>query len=122
MKFTVADVLDQLSVETPTSPAVLAKSLKLTNKNDKLSLETALSALGRLGVIESRDGDGLLRGDNPDLIEARLRCSSKGFCFAIRDDGGDDIYIRDHQLNHAWNGDRVLVRILREGGRRRKRR
>ena len=119
MKFTVADVLDQLSVETPTSPAVLAKSLKLTNKNDKLSLETALSALGRLGVIESRDSDGLLRGDNPDLIEARLRCSSKGFCFAIRDDGGDDIYIRDHQLNHAWNGDRVLVRVLREGGRRR---
>ena len=58
-------------------------------------------------------------GDNPDLIEARLRCSSKGFCFAIRDDGGDDIYIRDHQLNHAWHGDRVLVRILREGGRRR---
>ena len=62
MKFTVADVLDQLSVETPTSPAVLAKSLKLTNKNDKLSLETALSALGRLGVIESSDSDGLLRG------------------------------------------------------------
>ena len=46
---------------------------------------------------------------------ARLRCSSKGFCFAIRHDGGDDIYIRDHQLNHAWNGDRVLVRITREG-------
>ena len=34
--------------------------------------------------------------------------AAKGF-FAIRDDGGDDIYIRDHQLNHAWNGDRVLV-------------
>merc|ERR1711965_1243625 len=44
---------------------------------------------------------------------------AKGFCFAIRDDGGDDIYIRDHQLNHAWNGDRVLVRLTREGGRRR---
>ena len=54
-----------------------------------------------------------------DLFDARLRCSSKGFCFAIRDDGGDDIYIRDHQLNHAWNGDRVLVRVTREGGRRR---
>ena len=37
----------------------------------------------------------------------------KSFCFAIRDDGGDDI-IRDHQLNHAWNGDRVLVPVTRE--------
>ena len=119
MKFTVADLLDQLSVETPTTTAVLAKTLKLTNKADKLSLETALSALGRLGVIDSSHSEALLRGGNPDLIEARLRCSSKGFCFAIRDDGGDDIYIRDHQLNHAWNGDRVLVRILRDGGRRR---
>ena len=119
MKFTVADLLDQLSADQPIATAVLAKTLKLTKQSDKQSLEMALSALGRLGVIDSSDGEGVRRGGNPDLIEARLRCSSKGFCFAIRDDGGDDIYIRDHQLNHAWNGDRVLVRILREGGRRR---
>ena len=60
-----------------------------------------------------------MRLETPELIPARLRCSSKGFCFALREDGGEDIYIRDHQLNHAWNGDRVLVRVTREGGRRR---
>ena len=93
MKFTVADLLDQLSADQPIATAVLAKTLKLTKQSDKQSLEMALSALGRLGVIDSSDGEGVRRGGNPDLIEARLRCSSKGFCFAIRDDGGDDIYI-----------------------------
>ena len=70
-------------------------------------------------MIEKTSEGGLTRPQESDLIDARLRCSSKGFCFAIRDDGGEDIYIRDHQLNHAWNGDRVLVRVTREGGRRR---
>ena len=75
--------------------------------------------LSKLGVLSRQEDDGLLRDQCEDLLDARLRCSSKGFCFAIRDDGGDDIYIRDHYLNHAWNGDRVLVRVTREGGRRR---
>ena len=119
MKFTVADLLDQLSVDAATSTATLAKTLKLSNKAEKHSLDLALEALNRLGVIENGDDEGVRLGGDPELIEARLRCSSKGFCFAIRDDGGDDIYIRDHQLNHAWNGDRVLVRITRDGGRRR---
>ena len=65
-----------------------------------------------MGLLESHEA-GISRRTDDSLIEARLRCSSKGFCFALREDGGDDIYIRDHQLNHAWNGDRVLVRITR---------
>ena len=74
----------------------------------------ALQGLNRLGILTIDEEGGVSRGDSNDLVEARLRCSSK-VCFAIRDDGGDDIYIRDHQLNHAWNGDRVLVRLTREG-------
>ena len=119
MKFNVADLIDQLNTATAVDQATLAKTLKLTNKADKQSLETALDALVRLQILERDEDQALLRADQGDLIEARLRCSSKGFCFAIRDDGGDDVYIRDHQLNHAWNGDRVLVRVIREGGRRR---
>jgi len=119
MKFSVADLLDQLSYDQPIPQPTLAKILKLTNKADKGVLDLALIALGKLGVVNGSGDDGVLRERNEELIDARLRCSSKGFCFAIRDDGGDDIYIRDHQLNHAWNGDRVLVRITREGARRR---
>ncbi len=54
------------------------------------------------------------------VVEAKLRCSSKGFCFAIQDsEGTEDIYIRESHLSNAWNGDRVFVKIIKEGSRRR---
>ncbi len=119
MKFTVADLLDQVPDEGNLEIAKLEKILRLTNRSEKHSLQLALQGLTKLGILDVDHDRGISRGAAVDLVEARLRCSSKGFCFAIRDDGGDDIYIRDHQLNHAWNGDRVLVRLTREGGRRR---
>ena len=119
MKFTVADLLDQVPQDGSLEVSKLEKILRLTNRADKQSLSIALKGLDRLGVLSLEEESSVSRGDDIGLIEARLRCSSKGFCFAIRDDGGEDIYIRDHQLNHAWNGDRVLVRIIRDAGRRR---
>ena len=118
MKFTVADLIDQLPAEDALSVAKLEKALALTTKADREQLRIALTALVKVGVLEEADA-GVSRVQDEGLIEARLRCSSKGFCFALREDGGEDIYIRDNQLNHAWNGDRVLVRVTREGGRRR---
>jgi ribonuclease R len=118
MKFTVADLLDQLSTSETLPLANLEKALGLADAQEKQQLRIGIDALIRLELLQETP-DGLLRREVPELVTARLRCSSKGFCFALREDGGEDIYIRDHQLNHAWNGDRVLVRITREGGRRR---
>ncbi|MEA5473737.1 RNB domain-containing ribonuclease [Synechococcus sp. CCY9201] len=118
MKFTVADLLDQLTPDSTVPVAQLEKALGLSGEPEQQHLRIGLDGLVRLGLLEESEA-GLQRRQDDTLIEARLRCSSKGFCFALRDDGGEDIYIRDHQLNHAWNGDRVLVRITREGGRRR---
>jgi ribonuclease R len=118
MKFTVADLIDQLPAQEQLSLSKLEKALGLSNGSDQAQLRIALAALVRVGVLQETE-EGISRVADEGLIEARLRCSSKGFCFALREDGGEDIYIRDNQLNHAWNGDRVLVRITREGGRRR---
>ena len=118
MKFTVADLLDQLSSDEVVQLNKLEKALGLSSSDEKQELRIGLDAMIRLDLVQENEA-GLLRQENGELIPARLRCSSKGFCFALRDDGREDIYIRDHQLNHAWNGDRVLVRITREGGRRR---
>ena len=119
MKFSVADLLDHLPSTGSLETGKLEKILRLTNRAEKQGLSLALKSLNKLGVVSILENGDVSRSDGNALIEARLRCSSKGFCFAIRDDGGEDIYIRDHQLNHAWNGDRVLVRVTREGGRRR---
>ena len=87
MKFTVADLLDQLSTNDSVETAVIAKILKLTNKSDKQSLDIAIEALSKIGVLTRGEGDVVARTRNDEFIDARLRCSSKGFCFAIRDDG-----------------------------------
>ena len=118
MKFTVAALIDQLPDQEPLSLSKLEKALGLSGKADKEQLRIGLDALVKVGVLSETEA-GISRVLDEGLIEARLRCSSKGFCFALREDGGEDIYIRDNQLNHAWNGDRVLVRVTREGGRRR---
>ena len=96
----------------------LEKKLALKTAVEKAQLELALQALAKVGVIASAE-EGISRASNDAIFEARVRSSSKGFCFALREDGGEDVYLRDHQLNHAWNGDRVLVKVTREGGRRR---
>ncbi len=118
--FTVANLLDNLSIDEPIEVKKIEKILKLTKKLERNKLDIAIKALLKLGILEN-EGEGLLkRSKNDSFLEARLRCSSKGYCFAIRDDGkGEDIYIRDNYLNHAWNGDRVLVKISREAVRRR---
>ncbi|MFN9692314.1 MAG: RNB domain-containing ribonuclease [Synechococcaceae cyanobacterium] len=118
MKFTVAALLDQLSCDRSVPQASLEKAFGLSDEGECQQLRIGLEALMRLELIES-DADGLRRRETPELIPARLRCSSKGFCFALRDDGGEDIYIRENQLNNAGNGARVRVRGAREGGRRR---
>ena len=120
MKFSVAGLLDHL--EDPLTVAQIRKKMSLTNKQDQGRLTIALDALVKLGVVNPVNEKYQAQPLGDDLVKARLRSSSKGFCFAVREGPGDDIYIRDHQLNqnHAWNGDRVLVRITREeGGRRR---
>ena len=119
MKFTTKTLIESLTEIGPTDKKILDKIFKLTKKAERNQLEIALDALVKLGIIE-RDHESLYSYTNDkSLISARLRCSSKGYSFALRDDGGEDIYIRDHNLNHAWNGDRILVKITREGIRRR---
>lgn len=118
MKFSVAKLLNQLHPEKPTTVTQLRKKLSLSTESEKTQLDIALTALKALGLLRYQRGRIHLQAHD-HLIPARLRSSSKGFCFAVRDGDGGDIYIRDQHLNHAWNGDKILVQIVREGGRRR---
>jgi ribonuclease R len=118
MTFSVADLLDQLPSGAPLTISKLGRNLGLSGKEARHELDMALAALSRVGLIALGEKE-VERRDDGSFLAARLRCSSKGFCFALREDGGEDVYIRDQHLNHAWNGDRVLITVHREGGRRR---
>ena len=117
--FTSSSIIDNLNHSEGLEYKKLCRSLKLTKKSDKDKLDIALSALEKLEII-NKNADNLYfcTKDNNHIV-AKIRCSSKGYCFAVRGKNKEDIYIKENLLNYAWNGDKVLVRIIKEGYRRR---
>lgn len=110
-----------LSQEQWTDKDTLLALLPSPDPEAQEMLEIALDGLVRAGFLE-RTGDPPRYRRRPDesLVVGRLRCSSKGFCFAIRDEpGAEDVYIHGSNLSGAWNGDQVIARITKEGNRRR---
>ncbi|MDJ1169378.1 ribonuclease R [Roseofilum sp. BLCC_M154] len=119
MEFTIANLLSNFTDDKLIAPKVLEKKLGLTSEISLRQLQIALDALEKMGILV-KDRGRYRRAPENGLVEGKLRCSSKGFCFAIQDDEeAEDIYIRESNLSTAWNGDRVLVRVLKEGSRRR---
>lgn len=119
MEFSIATLLTNFADDKLIAPKVLEKKLNCEDDTSLRRLQIALDALERIGIL-TKDRGRYRRVLEDDVVEGKLRCSSKGFCFAIQDqEGADDIYVRESQLNTAWNGDRVLVKITKEGSRRR---
>jgi len=119
MEFSIATILSHLSDNKLVAPKVLEKKLNLQDETSIQKLQIALDALERIGIVVKERGKYRCPPQE-DVVEAKLRCSSKGFCFAIQDqESTDDIYVRESHLGSAWNGDRVLVKVIKEGSRRR---
>jgi ribonuclease R len=119
MEFSIATLLSQFSEDKLVAAKILEKKLGCEDEVSIQKLQIALDALEKIGLLVKERGK-YRRVYEDNVVEAKLRCSSKGFCFAIQnDEDADDIYIRESHLSNAWNGDRVLVRIIKEGTRRR---
>ena len=119
MEFSIATLLSNFADDKPVAPKALEKKLGCHDQASIDKLQIVLDALERVGIL-AKDRGKYRRVQEEDVVEAKLRCSSKGFCFAIQDlEGADDIYIQKSHLSTAWNGDRVLVKITKEGSRRR---
>lgn len=119
MEFSIATLLSHLSDNKLVAPKVLEKKLGCHDAESIEKLQIALDALERIGIIAKERGK-YRRIAHEDIVEAKLRCSSKGFCFAIQDvEDAEDIYVRESHLGSAWNGDRVLVQVIKEASRRR---
>ena len=119
MEFSIATLLAQFVDDKLVAGKNLEKKLGCDDEISSQKLQITLDALEKIGVLAKEKGK-YRRVYQDDVVEAKLRCSSKGFCFAIQDEeNADDIYIRESHLSNAWNGDRVFVKIIKEGSRRR---
>lgn len=118
MELSIASLLANFSDDKLVAPKAIEKKLGCEDEGSLQRLQIALDALEKIGVLVKERGK-YKRVTEVGVVEGRLRCSSKGFCFAIQEDGaGEDIFVREHQLSTAWNGDRVLVKVTREGRRK----
>ncbi len=117
--FSTSSIIENLNIEEGLDYKKLCRVLKLSKKTDKDKLVIALRALEELEIINKNDENEYFKVKESDHLVAKIRCSSKGYCFAVRDNSKEDIYIKEHLLNHAWNGDKVLVRIIKDSVRRR---
>lgn len=117
--FSIATLLANFIDDKLLAAKVLEKKLDCSDEQSIEKLHIALDVLEKVGIV-AKDRGKYRRVYEEDLIEAKLRCSSKGFCFAIQQgEGVEDIYIRESHLSTGWNGDRVLVKLTKEGSRRR---
>ncbi len=117
--FTTSSIIDNLEQSEGLEYKKLCRSLKITKKSDKDKLDIALTALEKLQIINKNEDNEYTVQKDSNHIVAKIRCSSKGYCFAVRGKNKEDIYIKENLLNYAWNGDKVLVRIIKDGYRRR---
>ncbi len=117
--FSTSSIIDNLNQTEGLEYKKLCRSLKITKKSDKDKLDIALTALEKLEIINKNADNKYACSKDSNHIIAKIRCSSKGYCFAVREKNKEDIYIKENLLNYAWNGDKVLVRIIKEGYRRR---
>jgi ribonuclease R len=119
MEFSIATLLSHVGSEKLVTPKILEKKLGCETPASVEQLDLALELLEKIGILVKEKGK-FRRELTEGIVEAKLRCSSKGFCFAIQDlESADDIYIRESHLSNAWNGDRVLIETIKEGTRRR---
>ena len=117
--FSASLIIDKINQSEGLEFKKLCRSLKITKKSDRDKLDIALTALEKLEIINKNAANEYSYIKDSNHIVAKIRCSSKGYCFAVREKNKEDIYIKENLLNYAWNGDKVLVRIIKEGYRRR---
>ncbi|MEH2388701.1 MAG: iron ABC transporter substrate-binding protein, partial [Nostoc sp.] len=99
MEFSIATLLANFTDDKLVARKVLEKKLGCEDEKSLQKLHIALDVLEKIGLLVKERGK-YRRVSEEGIIEAKLRCSSKGFCFAIQDvEGAEDIYIRESHLS-----------------------
>ena len=89
----VLKILESLDIENGLEIAKLEKALKLTKKIDRDNLNIAITALTKLGIVQNISDEKLVINNDVNFLHGRVRCSSKGYCFVVREDQGEDISV-----------------------------
>ncbi|MGH6624745.1 MAG: ribonuclease R [Burkholderiaceae bacterium] len=104
-------ILDALTAaRAPLTPTELADRLHVS-EDARQALATDLDELERSGRVVRNRAGLLLVAARANLLSGQVQGHRDGFGFLIRDDGGQDLVLSEHEMSKVLHGDRVLARI-----------
>jgi ribonuclease R len=111
-KTSADSILDALSAaRAPLSPADLAERLALRSDEERSAFNAHVEELERSGRLVRNRAGLLLIAARANLLSGQVQGHRDGFGFLIRDDGGQDLVLSEHEMSKVLHGDRVLARI-----------
>ncbi len=96
---------------SPLSAGDIAKALAVTRKEHD-GFQKRLAAMERDGQIELNRKGHYELAHQPNFVTGRVQGHRDGFGFLIRDDGEDDIFLPERELQKAMHNDRAQVRVV----------
>ena len=94
----------------PLTPDDLARALRIADAQ-RAQFESDLAELERAGRIVRNRAGLLLLSARAHLLAGRVQGHRDGYGFLIRDDGGPDLVLPEHEMSKVLHGDRVLARV-----------
>ena len=87
------------------------------NKNEYKSFKKAIKTMEKEGLVSRDESDKIGLSERMGFITGKIEIHDRGFGFLIPDaEGMKDLFIGKNNLMGAMNGDRVVAKIIKEGG------
>jgi len=95
----------------PLDSGALARALKV-DPDAQGVLTRRLNAMERDGQIRANPAGEYQLTDHSSFVSGRVAAHRDGFGFVIPDEGGDDLFLPDKEMQKVLHGDRVLARVI----------
>jgi ribonuclease R len=92
----------------PMTPVELAQRLDIGEQ--RAEFESALAELEHSGRVVRNRAGLLLVAARANLLSGKVQGHRDGYGFLLRDDGGPDLVLSEHEMSRVLHGDRVLAR------------
>lgn len=98
---------------SPTAQSASSLAAALGVKPDEIDgMTRRLNAMERDGQIKPDRAGNYKLTHSPDFIEGRVSSHRDGFGFLLPDDGSDDLFLPEKEMQKVMHGDRVQARIV----------
>jgi ribonuclease R len=95
----------------PLDSGALARTLQVDPEAEGV-LTRRLNAMERDGQLRANPAGEFMLTDHSSFVSGRVSAHRDGFGFVIPDEGGEDLFLPDKEMQKVLHGDRVLARVV----------